>query len=44
MCRAQPYVVPFLVRDYGFSEAQRAMILSSFTPGCALSLLHISHR
>ncbi len=32
----QPYVVPFLVRDYGFTESQRAMMLSAFTPGCAL--------
>lgn len=28
-----PYLVPFIVRDYGFTEQQRALLLNSFTPG-----------
>ena len=34
-----PYVVPFLVREFGFSEDQRAMMLSSFTPGYILTMI-----
>ena len=31
---AIPSIVPFLVREYGFSDLQRARLLASFTPGC----------
>ena len=34
-----PYIVPYLVRDFGFSDAQRAMMLNSFTPGYLLTMI-----
>lgn len=34
---AVPYLVAFIVRDQRFSEAQRAMLLNSFTPGYVLT-------
>lgn len=42
----QPYVVPYLVRDFGFTESQRAMMLSSFTPGCTpnVALVVLPHH
>ena len=30
---AIPYIVPHMVKEYGFSDAQRASILNAFTPG-----------
>ena len=30
---AVPFIVPFIVQEFGFSESQRAMLLNCFTPG-----------
>lgn len=30
---AVPFIVPFMVHEFGFSESQRAMLLNCFTPG-----------
>lgn len=34
---AIPSVVPFLVREYGYTDLQRARLLASFTPGYVLT-------
>ena len=34
---AIPYIVTFMVRDFSFSEQQRALLLNSFTPGYILT-------
>ena len=34
---AVPFLVPFIVRDYAFSEPQRALLLGCFTPGYVLT-------
>eukprot|EP01051_Picozoa_sp_SAG22_P012081 SAG22_NODE_1225_length_5115_cov_1.965510_7_plen_387_part_00 len=34
---AVPYLVPFIVREFAFSEPQRALLLNSFTPGYVLT-------
>ena len=30
---AVPFIVPYMVTEFGFSESQRALLLNSFTPG-----------
>eukprot|EP01044_Picomonas_judraskeda_P010414 COSAG03_NODE_1338_length_4295_cov_305.923737_3_plen_146_part_00 len=32
-----PYLIPFIVQEYGLSEAQRAQLLAAFTPGYILA-------
>ena len=34
---AIPSIVPFLVREYGYTDLQRARLLASFTPGYVLT-------
>ena len=34
---AVPFLIPFIVRDFRFSETQRALLLNSFTPGYVLT-------
>ena len=34
--RGFPILVEFIVKDLGFSDAQKAQLLGSFFPGCAL--------
>jgi sugar phosphate permease len=33
----QPYIVPFIVADRGYSDAQRAQLLAAFFPGYLLT-------
>eukprot|EP01050_Picozoa_sp_SAG11_P011502 SAG11_NODE_1222_length_5484_cov_7.843268_1_plen_73_part_10 len=28
-----PYLIPFIVSEYGLNEAQRSLLLCAFTPG-----------
>jgi len=35
--RLQPYIVPFIVADRGYSDAQRAQLLAAFFPGYLLT-------
>ena len=46
---AVPFIVPFIVHEFGFSESHRAMLLNCFTPGApkcppAVKSLFSSHR
>ena len=34
------YIVPFLVQQYGFSEIERARLLTAFQPGYVLTCAH----
>ena len=44
LCRlAIPFIVPFICSEYGFTAAERGMLLNSFTPGYVLTQIPASY-